>query len=250
MSLVVSGQGVILSPHPDDAVLSAFSLLTSSEPVQVIDVCTGLPDPGSLGTFDGVFGVSDSRALMRDRMAEDERALGMLGRAAIGLGFLDDQYRTEPKDVELVRSKVADLTGGHDWIAVPAGIGAHPDHLVVRDVGLALARDRGQRVLFYADLPYAIWAGWPHWVTGEPARRHLVPEARWRSDLASIDVGDPDRDLVPIPVALDPDSVDRKIRALQCYVTQFEVLNAGPIERLRNPEIIPFELYWSIRARR
>jgi len=52
---------------------------------------------------------------------------------------------------------------------------------------------------------------------------------------------------VPEPVAPDLPTIERKLAALQCYETQFEALNAGPIDRLRNPAVIGFELRWSIR---
>jgi hypothetical protein len=39
-----------------------------------------------------------------------------------------------------------------------------------------------------------------------------------------------------------------KLRALEAYRTQFAVLNAGPLDRLRNPEICGFELHWDVRS--
>ena len=248
MPLDANRPGVVLSPHPDDAVLSAFSVLVSSGPVHVVNICTALPTPGTLGTFDPVFGVTDSHALMRARLAEDVAALGVVGRTATNLDFLDDQYRTQPLSTEALRAALGPHLRGVGWLCAPAGIGAHPDHIAVRDVAVRLGRELGVQVLLYADLPYAIWAGWPHWVTGGPPNPRLVPEVRWRTDLDGVDVASTTDDLLPEPVALTPAEIDRKLAALACYESQFEALNAGPIDRLRNPRIIGFELRWAVRT--
>ncbi|MEZ5141368.1 MAG: hypothetical protein R2726_02445 [Acidimicrobiales bacterium] len=100
----------------------------------------------------------------------------------------------------------------------------------------------------YADQPYAAWAGWPHWVTGRPPRPHLVPEARWEPDLASLDV--PRAALVVRPIALDEAEMAAKLAALRRYGTQFAALDAGPLGRLRNPEILGFEVHWDVELGR
>jgi LmbE family N-acetylglucosaminyl deacetylase len=248
MALDRTAPGLILSPHPDDAVLSAFALLTGPAEVTVLDVFTALPEPGTLGSFDPLFGAEDSHDFMKRRLAEDAVALESVGRSAEHLGMLDEQYRIGPFAADVLAGLLDVRIGAGQWIAVPAGIGAHPDHVGVRDVGIEVARRAGVDVVLYADLPYAIWMGWPSWVTGVPPRPYLVPDARWHRDLVTVAVDSVEQDLVRRPVALDPPSVERKVRALECYETQFAALNVGPLERLRNPEIIGFEAYWDLRA--
>jgi hypothetical protein len=96
----------------------------------------------------------------------------------------------------------------------------------------------------YAELPYAVWAGWPSWVTGLPDRPYLVPEARWRADLTGAPV--PFEQWRPEVVALSTSERAAKVEAVEAYETQFAALNAGPLDRMRHPEIIGFEVSWSI----
>lgn len=238
------GTGVVLSPHPDDAVLSAWSALRRSGHVLVVNVCAGLPPPGTLGDFDAVFGVSDSAALVQHRLVEDERALALAGRASRNLDFLDAQYRDGSVSCADLRDAVERVEDRVAWLCAPAGIGAHPDHRAVRDVALAIARAAQIPISLYADLPYAAWAGWPHWVTGTEPRPYLVPDARWRGDLESLP--EPEITLEPCPQALG-DEAARKLAALRTYRTQFAMLDAGPLHRISNPEVIGYELYWHVR---
>jgi LmbE family N-acetylglucosaminyl deacetylase len=239
-----SGGTVILSPHLDDAVLSAWSALSSEREAVVVNVCTGVPPDGTLGPFDAVFGASDSAELMRRRLAEDAAAMALTGCTAHNLGFLEDQYREAPLEAGAVGDALTAAAPRGAALWAPAGIGGHPDHHVVRTVALELARSGDVPLRLYADLPYAVRAGWPHWVTGDDPRPHLVPEARWQTDLASLAL--PDEALTPCPVRLRPAEVDRKLRALRSYETQFEVLNAGPLGRLTTPHIIGYELSWEV----
>ena len=221
-------------------------MLRSPGVVHVVNVCTGLPPSGSLGRFDSVFGVTDSRDLMRTRLDEDLAALALAGRSRVNLGYLDEQYRDGELPADELVAAIGAVVDGVSWLCAPAGIGAHPDHVAVRDAAVALGRDRGVQVVFYADLPYAVWAGWPHWVTGEPPRPYLVPDARWTPDLASIAIA-PSHELVPAVQVLGDDEAARKLAAIECYETQFAALNAGPLDRLRVPEVIGFELLWFSR---
>src|SRR3712207_3185736 len=88
----------ILSPHHDDAVLSCWSLLTAPGDVRVINVFAGVPADVTLGWWDRETGASDSAERMRERRVEDAEALAAVGRAALDLDLLEDQYRTEPPD--------------------------------------------------------------------------------------------------------------------------------------------------------
>ena len=235
---------VVLSPHADDAVLSAWSTLREPGDLIVVDVCAAIPDAGVLGSFDPLFGVSESASFVRDRLVEDREALALAGRVAVHLDFLDDQYRDVALSPDAVRTALEAKVPEAAWLCAPAGIGRHPDHVAVRDAVLAISRDDRIPAFLYADLPYAVQWGWPHWVTGAAPRPHLVPDARWRDDLQSAPVRFDD--LVPEVCALDSDEIASKLSALETYRTQFAALNAGPLDRLRHPEIIGFELRWRV----
>jgi hypothetical protein len=81
-------------------------------------------------------------------------------------------------------------------------------------------------------------------VTGTPPRPYLDPDVRWRRDLAGVP-GGMER-LVARVQRLDHAGCAAKLDALRGYRTQWETLNAGPIDRLVNPSVIGFELWWDV----
>lgn len=240
------GPGVVLAPHPDDAVLSAWSSLRAHAPVRVVNVFTGIPPTGTLGRADRSLGVTDSVPHMRVRLDEDAEALALAGCDAVGLGLLDSQYRDEDVTVDELRAAMERAVPDAAWLRAPAGLGGYPDHTSVRDAALACALEADIPIALYADFPFAIEWGWPHWVTGLDPRPFLVPDARWDRFLDELPIA---RDrLVPRVERFDAAESAAKLRALETYRTQFTWLNAGPLDRLRNPEIIGFELQWDVRT--
>jgi LmbE family N-acetylglucosaminyl deacetylase len=236
---------IVLSPHLDDAVLSAWTVLTSPGDVQVLTVCSAVPEPGILGSFDPVFGVGDSARFMELRLAEDAEALAAAGRTSLPLGFLDQQYRAVSLPPVEVAAAVSGAVDRVARLVAPAAIGLHADHVAVRSAAFELAR-RGVPLSLYADLPYAARMGWPYWVSGARPRPYLAPEALWRDAMGSMPI--PHDRLAARPVRLTDAGRARKLSALEAYRTQFEALNQGPVGFLSNPEILQFELYWDVES--
>ena len=211
---------VILSPHPDDAVLSAWSVLTRDGDVRVLNVCAAVPPPGPAPAWDRLTGARDAAERMRERLAEDATALARVGREAVNLEFLDAQYRDAPLDPSALAASIREAAGAARELWAPAGIGGHRDHVEVRDAALAIARDGGPPVSLYAELPYAARRGWPRWVTGRPARGGLDLDGWLRAQL-------PPGTAVPgRRHALSRAAARRKLRALREYRTQWEALAA------------------------
>jgi LmbE family N-acetylglucosaminyl deacetylase len=236
---------LVLSPHLDDAVLSAWSVLREPGEVVVANVCTAIPPAGTVGAYDRTKGANDSAAFMGERLAEDARALALADRGPpLDLGLLEDQYRDRPLSSDQVRERLEGALDGVAAICAPAGIGGNRDHVAAREAALEIGREQDAPVSLYADLPYAVRVGWPHWVTGASPRPHLVPEARWNEFLATASCGI--ESLEPRVRSLGEAEAALKLRALEAYRTQFANLNAGPLERLRNAEIIGFELHWEV----
>ena len=91
----------LVSPHFDDAVLSCWHLVGGGGDLRIVNVFTGTPkDAGARGWWDRLTGATDSQERMRERAAEDRDALSTAGRSAVGLGFLDDQYRDEAQALD------------------------------------------------------------------------------------------------------------------------------------------------------
>lgn len=236
---------VVFSPHPDDAVFSCWSVLTGAAPVQVINLFAGVPAPGHVTWWDRICGATDSAAHFRARLAEDRAVLEPLVASQISLALLEHQYRSEARlplaaiDVPLCRA-----VDGASAVYAPAALGGgHVDHRLARGLARALARN-GMPVHLYADVPYAVRYGWPHWVTETAPEPHLDVEPYWEATLAEVPEMGALRDaqIVRLPAAASA----RKLAAMQSYRTQFKALDSGGL--LSDPATHGYELYWRLRA--
>jgi LmbE family N-acetylglucosaminyl deacetylase len=209
----------LLSPHLDDAVLSAWSVLRRPAAVTVVNICAGIP-PAGLGTpWDRLTGARDGAERVRERLDEDRAALAHAGREAIHLDFLDEQYRAGPLDPDALMRAIAAAVPAAGELWAPAGVGAHSDHVQVREAALALAAAGGPPVRLYAELPYVVRYGWPEWVGGRRARTGLDLDGWLRAYL-------PEGTRVPGEThELPRAEVRAKLRALREYRTQWIALD-------------------------
>lgn len=240
---------MILSPHLDDAVIDCWSVLSSAQPVEVVNVYAGSPPPGYVAYWDRISGADDSALRIRERLEEDRRALARAGRRPTNLPLLSSSYRQgapEPTFRKLDAMIVKSIAGA-SAVYAPAALGAmHPDHEFVRSYALALA-GQGFPVTLYADLPYAVTYGWPHWVTGLPRDPYLDVNGYWAPSLATIPGLRPtDKATV---VELSEDASSDKLLAMRTYASQFSMLDCGPIGVLSNPAIHRFEVFWSLATK-
>jgi hypothetical protein len=234
---------VVVSPHLDDAVFSAWHLLAGAGDVRVVNVFTALPPEGSAPPrWDRLTGARDSAQRMRERLDEDRRALALAGRTAVGLDFLDSQYRDGPVDASALEEALERTAAGAELVA-PAGIGEHSDHVAVRDAALALGA-RGAAVSFYAELPYATEFGWPAWVDASDSDPFVDPDAHWSDAWAPLF----DARYAPIPIELDEHAQSRKIQAMREYRTQFPALEGGDRQRLTHPTLVRYEVLFVQRT--
>jgi LmbE family N-acetylglucosaminyl deacetylase len=164
-------EGVILSPHLDDAALSMGSAMlraTESMPFLVIDVFSTV----SWWRFD----LTDGRLarIQTTRDAEEEKVMRLTHSRLRRWGLaeaprrgypLEEIFTTERKPEalkthEIIRQRVRDLAeekSRERWF-LPLGVGNHIDHRIARDAALEGLRDAGvaaKAVYFYEDLPYA-----------------------------------------------------------------------------------------------
>jgi hypothetical protein len=151
---------LVVSPHFDDAVLSAYSEL--SPDTTVVTVFAGFPPPGFLGWWDAETGATDSHLRVTERRAEDSAAIEPTGAAIIHGDLPDGQYWRPrglrglmrrsgapipcPADYE---EALGDLLARAKTVIGPAGFG-NPHHGLVRDAVLALRPD----AVLYGDMPY------------------------------------------------------------------------------------------------
>jgi LmbE family N-acetylglucosaminyl deacetylase len=211
-----------------------------------VNVFAGSPRPGFVTDVDRICGATDSAAHMAERRAEDAEALALAGRAPTNLPFLDRQYRgpREPFSLRRLDAAVATAVGPVSELYAPAALGSgHTDHRLVRRLARA-ASAAGIRVRLYADLPYAVAFGWPHWVTGEPLEPRRVVDAYWEPSLRTVPevhaLGD------ARVVRLTSEQAGQKLAAMRAYRTQFPALDGGPAGRLSNPAVHGFEVFWDL----
>ncbi|GER80918.1 GlcNAc-PI de-N-acetylase [Candidatus Denitrolinea symbiosum] len=171
---------IYISPHLDDAVLSAGGLIYDQarrgERVEIWTLVCGFPPEGELTPFAQVlhfmWGFSSAEETVRLRRAEDERAAAIVGAQAVHFdGFLDCIYRrngdgdplypTEvfapphPADDELAAKMTAALASRlqpDDVALCPLTVGHHVDHVLVRRAAEGLNRP----LTYYADVPYVL----------------------------------------------------------------------------------------------
>lgn len=182
---------IFLSPHLDDAVLSAGALIArraaAGDRVEVWTFFTQGPPRETLPPERRVFG--DYAA----RLEEDARALGRLGAARRLLGFVERIWRDPPlartldvfttppardfPNLPAMRAAVRQALATGADVYAPLGIGNHIDHV---EVALACGEERlagdgaAERLRFYED-PYALGAAC--------RRRHFVAARRRWSPL-------------------------------------------------------------------
>jgi LmbE family N-acetylglucosaminyl deacetylase len=233
----------VISPHPDDAVLSCWLTLTAPGEVTVINLFTGLPVHGSpVSWWDGLTGATDPTLRMSERLAEDRRALALAGRQSVNLDFVDDQYRDGTQPLEgIVEELRARLTPGATVLA-PAGIGGHPDHLLARSAALRLHHS-GHQLALYAELPHAICHGWPQEVHGGSRDARLsTADVDWQQALAEIRPT-PARAAVRTLCLLQRRD---KLDAVRVYRTQIQALNAMAYQPLHTREALRYEVTWEL----
>lgn len=274
---------VVCSPHFDDAVLSCWSTLDRDENCAVVNVFTGAPRAGVTTWYDQLNGAASSAAHMHERALEDRDALSLAGKTAIDLGMLEVQYRlrqspllhamfrrvpplrfamlrlpffraavyaTPDPAAEQIAEQIEQAVPGASMLCVPAGIGGHRDHLLVRRAGLVLA-SRGMQVRLYADMPYAVRCGWPRWVAAPDGERPVDrASAYWARHLDALrpHLGDPNQQAKV--VHLTPEERARKVMAVRRYATQVGSLNAGRTRgRLDDDSTFAYEVYWDLQPR-
>ena len=237
---------LLLSPHLDDAVIDCWSLLTGAEPLEVVNLCAGVPPEGTSSGWDRLCRAADSAALFRDRLEEDREALALAGRAPRNLAFLEFQYRESrpPPTWREVDAAVCGAVPAASRVYAPAVLGVvHPDHALLRDYALALGA-AGLPVTLYADMPYCTVYGWPAWVTGEAEDPYLDVDAHWAGTLAPrARFGRRDGAAV---VRLDEGQRAAKLAGMRAYRTQFPTLDRGPVGQLSNPRVHGFEVFWEL----
>lgn len=170
---------IYLSPHLDDAVLSAGGLIfeqtESGIPVEIWTCMSGYPPDLPAHAYSSFaqslhaqWGFSSAVEGIRLRRAEDRKAAALVGAGVVHFDFLDciyrrgesgdwlyydiiDPPREEDAEIpsEIARAVSARLTR-EDVLVCQLSVGSHVDHVLVRQAAELL----GRPVLYDVDIPY------------------------------------------------------------------------------------------------
>lgn len=169
---------IYLSPHLDDAVLSAGGLIhaqaASGTPVEIWTLMAGLPQGNELPEFaqamHRVWGFGTVKEAIETRRAEDDHAAAEVGATSVQFEFLDCIYRRgrdgqplysdvripiQPDDADLPARIAQAITlrlRPDDILICQFGIGRHVDHVIVRAAAELLHRP----LVYDADMPYLL----------------------------------------------------------------------------------------------
>lgn len=168
---------IYVSPHLDDAVLSAGGLIFEQTragiPVEIWTVCCGFPVATEVSLYaqylHGRWGFSSAEETVRLRREEDLRAASVVGANAVHFDFLDAIYRQGPDGDWLypmdifvpphpaeetlpaqMTSALASRLQADDVVVAQLAIGRHVDHTLVRKA----VEDLKRPVQYLADIPY------------------------------------------------------------------------------------------------
>lgn len=167
---------IYLSPHLDDAALSAGGLIYeqahSGLQVEIWSLVCGFPPPGELTPFaqalHTLWGTSSAEETVQLRREEDLEAGKILGAKMRHFDLPDCIYRRAPSGEPLyldifvppheaesgLPSQMAHTMSAYlqadDQVVCQLGIGGHVDHVLARQA----AEQLGRPLLYLADLPY------------------------------------------------------------------------------------------------
>ena len=193
---------LLVSPHFDDAVLSAGQHMADRPDCEVVTVFAGMPlTPERVKTpYDQKCGFKNAQDAVAERQRENNAALALLQATAIDLPFLDSQYHTEVAGVtvEQVTEALQEIVDNNDYeyIMAPLGLG-HPDHMMANEAVLRLKTELP--IYLWEDLPLRVVD--PLEVIPRIAMFGFTSDKLWQPSTTN-------------------DKMAKKARALMCYKSQ------------------------------
>jgi LmbE family N-acetylglucosaminyl deacetylase len=170
---------IYISPHLDDAVLSAGGLIYEQTqagiPVEIWTLMSGYAPPGEVSAFAQLqhtqWGFSSAEETTRMRREEDKAAAALVGATVVHFDFLDCIYRRaangdwlysdifppiHPEDEGLpaqIAEAVSPQLRSDDVLVCQLSVGSHVDHILARQ-GLELL---GRPLRYDIDVPYIFY---------------------------------------------------------------------------------------------
>lgn len=227
---------LVVSPHLDDAALSCALRLLDAAGAEVLTICAGIPPVGTpLSAWDRLTGATDAAERAAQRRAEDAAAWASFGLPCRQLDHVDAEGINI--DWGAVSADISRAALGHDLVLLPAGIGGHGHHVAVRDAGIRAAA--GRPILFYGDLPYAAFYGWPG------TNSYLDIESYWRDAFASLTPAVAVSS--PRLLTLDIEQRQRKLDLLRHYSSQWSAVTGGSLDLATRTSLFDYEIEFEVQ---
>ncbi len=170
---------IYLSPHLDDAVLSAGGLIhdqtQSGIPVEIWTFMCGYPPEGEFSPIAQMlhdqWGFSSAEEAVRERRVEDKNAAAILSAMTVHFDFLDCIYRRgssgewlysevfvppQQEDADLpaqIAETISARLNPDDVLVCQLSVGSHVDHVLVRQAAELL----GRPLRYDIDVPYIFY---------------------------------------------------------------------------------------------
>jgi len=170
---------IYLSPHLDDAVLSAGGLIyeqtSTGAPVEIWTFMAGAPSDTEYSPFAQLlhqqWGFSSADETVASRREEDKNAASLVGATTVHFDFLDCIYRRDengewpyyeiylppqPMDSDLPRQiaeTISPRLKPDDKLVCQLSVGSHIDHVLVRQAAELL----GRPLVYDIDVPYIFY---------------------------------------------------------------------------------------------
>jgi LmbE family N-acetylglucosaminyl deacetylase len=167
---------IYISPHLDDAVLSAGGLIydqvRSGIPVEIWTILAGYPPEGEISQFAQLqhfmWGFPSAEAAVSARRQEDRNAAAILGAQTVHFDFLDCIYRrgsngewlysdisvpSHEEDAAFpgqIAEAILDRVQPDDVVVCQLAVGSHVDHVLVRQG----VEKTSLHLLYDIDIPY------------------------------------------------------------------------------------------------
>lgn len=225
-----------------------MALIERAEPIDVVTLFAGAPDPPRQGWWDVQCGFASSAEGVAARRREEEAAFAGIAHQRTYLDLLEIQHvdRRTGAEEDAIAAVVSDWVAEHPdgTVALPAGAGCpttrtarwlrrlrrerctpgqHPDHVLARDAGLEGLNGSRATPLLYEEVPY-LWGG-----PGEREVRRVASRGRWRTSM--------------FEVAVDP---GRKAERIAAYASQIPHISPDH-GRLDDAATLPSrERYWRL----
>jgi LmbE family N-acetylglucosaminyl deacetylase len=179
MWLNSSMRWIYLSPHLDDAVLSAGGLIDEQThagiPVEIWTFMCGYASEDAVSPFaqmlHAMWGFSSAEETTRKRREEDKNAAAMVGASVVHFDFLDCIYRRgpdgewlysdvfsppRPEDAAIptqIAATISPRLQPDDVLVCQLSVGSHVDHVLVRQGAELL----GRSLRYDIDVPYIFY---------------------------------------------------------------------------------------------